>query len=144
MREKNRFFYVGLALGFILAFIVFWFAMPYLQKMAGPQPAGENRTVSAQPAANQAREEMAHFLQAAEAGDFETMRTEGRRIFTPGRAFPDSAAALAPYKVNSYPPYVVYAFMTENAENTTRRVLLTMDDHDKVESFLAEEMAVVP
>lgn len=149
MGQKNRFFYIGMALGFVLAFAILWFAMPlmqqYMQKMAGEQPAVEQQVAPVVPAPDAVEQDgMTRFLKAAADGDFAVMQSEGRRIFTPGKAIPDSAALLAPYQVNSHPPYLVYAFLTENTEKATRRVLLTMDGQDRVESFLAEEMAVVP
>lgn len=145
MGGKNRFFYIGMAVGFGLAFVVLWLAMPYIQKMTIQQPVDEQRaeTANVDPDAVE-REGMTRFLEAAKSGDFTAMQNEGSRIFTPGKVIPDSTVLLAPYRVNSHPPYQVYAFLTENTDKATRRVLLTMDERDRIESFLAEEMAVVP
>lgn len=87
--------------------------------------------------------DMDGFFDAASRGDFAAMSGIGRTLFTPGRKIPDAERVFAGYETSSYPPHTVYAFFTESAEDKVRRVLLTLDENDRVESFMAEEMSII-
>lgn len=107
---------------------------------------------SAPPAAAQAEtekvdppltaEQIAPFLRAADEKDLDTMFRLGPELFGKGRTIVDRKDALAEYETNSFPPYQVYAFYAGIRENKVYRVLLTTDEDDKVESFLAEAMPI--
>ncbi len=82
-------------------------------------------------------------LAAVESGDYHDIKRLGEAMLTPGTRVADGERMFAPYAVNSLPPYSVYALYTYNDPDRTRRVLLTLGDDGRVESFLAEEMAVI-
>ena len=142
MRPASKLFYFGMALGFALAFGLLMLAMPYIQKMAlksMPTPA------PAAPAAERVDQTLlTEFYQALADENFTAMKTTGEKTFIPGKKLPLSKVALASYEVNSEPPYLVYALYTNNTDDATQRVLLTLDDKDIVVSFMAEEMKVIP
>lgn len=83
------------------------------------------------------------FLQAAEKGDYAAMEKTGPEVFQKGVWIPDAAARFDQYAANSYPPYTVYAFYSAGSDELIRRVLLTLNEDDRVESFMAEEMTVL-
>lgn len=87
---------------------------------------------------------LAAFLAAAEKGDYPEMEKSGPELFAKGVEIPDAPERFKEYEANSYPPYTVYAFYSQGSNEHVRRVLLTLDGSNRVESFLAEEMAVVP
>lgn len=83
------------------------------------------------------------FLDAARRGDYQTMANDGGEVFWKGVHIPDSKNLFKDYEANSFPPYTVYAFYSQGSNEKVRRVLLTMDEKERVESFLAEEMTVL-
>lgn len=89
------------------------------------------------------QKDLADFLVAAERSDYQAMKQQGDKIFQKGRPVPDAEKIFHDYAANSFPPFTVYAFLSEGDDNRVRRVLLTLDADKRVESFLAEEMAVV-
>lgn len=137
MQSSSRKYLAALALfvlGFALALGVgwWWFGRPPEPPAAGARSDGVVREA-----------DMAAFLQAARKNDFQTLKDEGDRLFKPGVRVVDSAGLFSQYAVNSFPPYTVYALHTFNGPDITRRVLLTLDDKERVESFMAEEMTVI-
>ncbi|MCD8349415.1 MAG: hypothetical protein LUC93_02220 [Planctomycetaceae bacterium] len=82
-------------------------------------------------------------LAAVESGDYHDIKRLGEAMLKPGTRVAEGERMFAPYAVNSLPPYSVYALYTYNDPDRTRRVLLTLGDDGRVESFLAEEMAVI-
>lgn len=88
-------------------------------------------------------EELEPFFQAVAKGDFSAMAKLGEKVFLSGRTVDAAEKTLAGYETNSFPPYTVYAFYVANTPDKTRRVLLTLDGDNRVESFLAEEMSVI-
>lgn len=89
------------------------------------------------------RSALADFLDAAKRKDYEAMGKKGDEVFRKGVLVPDSGELFKDYAANSYPPYTVYAFYSEGSDDRVRRVLLTLDAEERVESFLAEEMTVI-
>ncbi len=87
--------------------------------------------------------DVARFLVAVAAGDFDAMRDIGGRTFWKGVVIPDHAERFGGYATNSLPPYTVYAFYVELGETRGRRVMLTVDADGVVDSFMAEEMKIV-
>lgn len=83
------------------------------------------------------------FMQAVSRRDFAAMERLGEKAFVKGRAVENVDDVLAGYETNSFPPYTVYALFTDNTADATRRVLLTLDADNRVESFMAEEMAII-
>ncbi len=88
-------------------------------------------------------EDVARFLDAATAGDYDAMRDIGNRTFRKGVVIADHAERFDGYATNSLPPYTVYAFYVELGETRGRRVMLTVDADGVVDSFMAEEMKIV-
>lgn len=124
---------------FILAFGLAWLLF---RRDAPPPPAAP---APAAPTIRERRltaEDLGGFLQAVEGGDFTAMRRLGNELFSEGVVIPGSAALLARYAVNGIPPNQVYAFLVSLEPDSTRRVMLVVDEKDKVVSFLAEEMNV--
>lgn len=137
MTSKKR-NYLGAALLFLLGFALalgaawWWF---------GKDAVTTAQTVADGPVLREG--ELEGFFQAVDKSDYPAIKELGEALFVPGVRLADAARLLAPYAVNSFPPYSVYALYTFNNADLTRRVLLTLDDRDRVESFLAEEMAVI-
>lgn len=84
------------------------------------------------------------FLAAAKKGDYAVMEKSGSALFAKGAQIPNAPEQFKEYEANSFPPYTVYAFYSQGSSERVRRVLLTLDENNRVESFLAEEMTVVP
>ena len=130
--------YLGAAFLFLLGFALalgaawWWF---------GKDAAAPAQTVADGPVLHES--ELEGFFQAVAKGDYPAIKESGEALFLPGVRLADAARLLEPYAVNSFPPYAVYALYTFNNPDLTRRVLLTLDERDRVESFLAEEMAVI-
>ena len=134
----NKRKYAGAILLFLLGFAV---AM-----VAGWWWFGKNAAVPAQTAPDGPvlrGDELESFFQTVAEGDYSAIKERGEALFHPGARVAEAERLLAPYAVNSFPPYTVYALYTFNNPDLTRRVLLTLDEQDRVESFLAEEMAVI-
>lgn len=128
-----KMFGAGLLAAFILAFVLAW-ALFSPSRPPEPPPPPPARTLSAA--------DMKDFLQAVENSDYARMSAIGTEIFAEGNIIPDSKTMFAEYETTSYPPHTVYAFYSMIGEDKTQRVLLTMDEENKVASFLAEEMAI--
>ncbi|MCD7898285.1 MAG: hypothetical protein LUG50_16715 [Planctomycetaceae bacterium] len=88
-------------------------------------------------------EDVARFLEAVKAEDYDAMRDVGGRTFRKGVVVADHAEWFGDYATTSHPPYAVYAFYVELAETRGRRVMLTVDADGVVDSFMAEEMKIV-
>ncbi|MDR1613647.1 MAG: hypothetical protein LBT97_12825 [Planctomycetota bacterium] len=84
------------------------------------------------------------FMAAVRAEDYPLMSKLGGELFTAGSKILDRETALSEFAVDSFPPHQVYAFYTALKDGTVYRVLLTLDREDRVASFLAEDMPVVP
>jgi hypothetical protein len=121
-------------LGFVMAMGAGWWW--FGRNAAAPAPvAGDGPALRA--------DELEGFFRTVAEGDYPAIKERGEALFRPGARVADADRLLAPYAVNSFPPYTVYALYTFNNPDLTRRVLLTLDEGDRVESFLAEEMAVI-
>ncbi len=120
---------------FVLGFALAAFLFSLTTRDSGVlQAAQEVTTITA--------DELQEFFQAVEQGDFHAMSSLGKKLFIPGRKIEDAETTLAGYQTNSLPPYTVYAFFIANTRDKTRRVMLALDGEGRIESFLAEEMAV--
>ena len=93
---------------------------------------------------NPTDENVANGVKAYKDNGCDALITLGGELFPVGRAIANRTAVLEDYETTSYPPYQVYAFYSGIRDSVLRRVLLTVDENDKVVSFLAEEMPVVP
>lgn len=135
MNDKNKkFLYWGLlfCMGLGAAFMAGrLFPGKWPPAPAAAKPAGVDRNA------------VARFLEAAKRGDYAEMAKTGDRVFPRGAKVAKSGELFKEYEANSFPPYTVYAFYSEGSDERVRRVLLTLDGEERVESFLAEEMAVV-
>ena len=140
--EKKRMLVMVLvfAAGFAAAL-----AIAVLFMRPGATPSRPVKEVVADPGAGVTlgEAELAEFFQAAESSDFEAMDRLGRELFKAGATVADRERLLAEYETTSYPPHTVYAFSTEIRDDAIHRVLLTLDDNDKVVSFLSEKMEIV-
>lgn len=123
------------ALGFAAAVVLI---RPPAAGAAAPSPAA-----GAIPATVIRADGLGSFFQAVKRGDFAAMAELGERAFVRGSRVENAGAVLSGYETNSFPPFTVYALFVENTTDKTRRVLLTLDKDDKVESFLAEEMSII-
>lgn len=103
----------------------------------------ESAVVSALPGEVDAAD-LALFLAAAGKGDYAAMSKDGPDLFSKGVLISDAPDRFKDYESNSFPPYTVYAFYSQGSDEMVRRVLLTLDEDNRVESFIAEEMAVLP
>lgn len=128
-------FLAAFGLAFCLAWLLF-----RADPESRPAAVAEVETEKVEPPLT--AEQIAPFLRAADEKDLETMFLLGPELFAKGRAIVDRKDALAEYETNSFPPYQVYAFYAGIRENKVYRVLLTTDEDDKVESFLAEAMPI--
>ncbi len=134
--------YLTLAGVFVLAFVLaFGLAWALFRQEGAPAPAAGQ--TAAAPARTLKPEDLKEFLQAVEAGDYIAVRDRGEKLFVEGTNIPGSAGLFSAYATNSYPPNAVYSFLSEIGGGTTRRVMLTIDQEDKVVSFMAEEMNIV-
>jgi hypothetical protein len=126
---------VGVAvLAFVAAFGLAWY-------LFAPPPA----PVESAPAVGRllGEGEIESFLSLVRTADFQAIAQAGQELFHPGDRVA-SNAQFAFYEVGSYPPYQVYAFFTTATPEWVRRILLTLDEGGRVESFMAEEMPVIP
>ena len=132
-RLNYKLFGAGLLVAFASAFFLAWllFAPP---KETPPPPPPPARTLTG--------DDMRDFFQAVGKEDYGRMSDLGRDLFKEGTIIPDSVAKFAEYETTSYPPHMVYAFYSFIGGDKARRVLLTMDEGDRVVSFLAEEMEI--
>lgn len=126
------------AAAFALAFVLAW-----LMFGAGQSGAVREEEPPTRPGRTLGEAEMKPFLDAARSGDFKAMAAAGGELFIKGDVIPDRESLFAEYAVDSFPPFQVYAFYTAAAGGYVYRVLLTLDENNKVESFMAEEMPVV-
>lgn len=133
---------------FLLAFGLAW--LLFRRDAPSPEPTSASGPAAAAavaaptiPERRLSPEDLREFFAAAESGDFSVMRRLGSELFTEGAVIPDSAGLLNRYAVNGIPPNQVYAFLVSLEQTSTRRVMLVMDEKDRVVSFLAEEMNVV-
>lgn len=124
------------ALTFVAAFALAWLLFGNAKPPAEVEP-------EAPPAKVIGEAEVKEFLDAVEAEDFAAMTRIGTGLFKKGDKIPDRARLFGDHAVESFPPFQVYAFMTHASDKEIRRVLLTIDENDLVESFMAEEMPVV-
>ncbi len=130
--KKRRVLYTSIA--FICGFVI---------AMAAAKAYFENKTASNAPAARTlAASDIAPILAAADAAKYEELERLGEELFVPGTKIPDSAALFGDYAVASFAPHHVYALMTQLGGEASRRVLLTMNEDDTVESFMAEETPI--
>ncbi len=132
------------AVTFIAAFIIAWLVF-----RPGPQPARAVREIeqdgqeASVPGKTIDAAGLGDFLKAAETGDYPAMAEIGGKLFVKGDTIPDHKRLLSSYAVDGFPPYQVYKFYSATTDTRIYRVLLTMDDNNTVESFMAEEMPVV-
>ena len=89
------------------------------------------------------RGETEAFVQAVLRNDFFAMRDIGKNIFRRGADARAIVGLLAGREANSLPPYKVYVLHHGAMDGKISRVLLTLDDDDRVVSFVAEEMSVI-
>lgn len=127
---------VVIALTFVAAFALAWLLFGNTKPPAQTEP-------EAPPAKVIGEAEVKEFLAAVEAEDFAAMTRIGSDLFKKGDKIPDRTRLFGDHAVESFPPFQVYAFMTHASNKEIRRVLLTIDENDQVESFMAEEMPVV-
>lgn len=106
-------------------------------------PRGGSASILDEPPRKLDETKLTNFLRAAEKGDYAAMETTGPDVFHKGVLIPDAATRFEPYAANSFPPFTVYAFYSAGSDDRVRRVLLTLDAENRVESFLAEEMTVM-
>lgn len=125
---------VAFVLAFFLAWVLFGSSKGGAVKEEEP-PAPQNKTLG--------EADLEPFLAAARSRDFKAMSAIGKELFRKGDDIPDRELLFAEYAVDSFPPYQVYAFLTSNTGEYVYRVMLTVTDDNKVESFMAEEMPVV-
>ncbi len=130
--QKRRVLYTALA--FVCGFALAMVAAKYYFERERAAETPVVRTLSA--------DDIAPVLAAADAGDFAQLAALGRELFTPGTKIPDSAVLFDEYAVASFAPHQVYALMTQLGGEASRRVLLTMNEDDSVESFMAEETEI--
>ncbi len=130
--QKRRLLYTALA--FVCGFALAMLAAKYYFERNAVQEAPVYRTLS--------KDDVAPVLAAADAGDYAQLAALGQELFTPGTKIPDSAVLFDDYAVASFAPHQVYALLTELGGETSRRVLLTMNEDDSVESFMAEETEI--
>ncbi len=155
MSENSRWF-LRLFFCLVLAFGFGWYTARYLVRpsaISNPPPAGEAPEATADsPPSGGGRPVktigadspgMREFLAAVKAGDFEAMRKLGGELFPKGAAVPDARRLFPGYEANNIPPYRVFAFLSDQGREQARRVMLTLDGENRVESFMAEEMPVV-
>lgn len=133
---------LGLLIPLFLAAFGLAFGLAWLLFRADPAqpPVAEAGAKKAEPPLT--AEQMAPFLRAADGNDIEAMFRLGPELFAKGRTIADRKEALTGYETNSFPPYQVYAFYAGIREDKVYRVLLTTDEDDRVESFLAEAMPI--
>ncbi|MCC8190645.1 MAG: hypothetical protein LIP77_08430 [Planctomycetes bacterium] len=131
---RLRWFAVALALVFALALGLGWLLFAPSRPPASPTTAASTGSVD--------EERLAAFLAAARQADYGRLRDLGEELFLPGVRIPDSRRRLEDYATNSFVPYSVYVLFTSIEPDRTRRVLLTLDEEERVVSFLAEEMAI--
>ncbi len=131
MNKKN----LLLAGAFILGFALAAFLLHLTSGESGALRAARDVTTITP-------DELRDFFQAVEAGDFPAMASLGKKVFVHGRKIADAEKTLAGYQTNSLPPYTVYALYIAGTPEKTSRVMLALDQDDRIESFLAEEMPV--
>lgn len=140
--EKTRFltttivFVSAFALAFLLAWLIF-------SPGSGDQPPaaiGGGEPTAAAPTLTEA--DLKPFFEAVANGDFEEMDRLGGQLFQKDAHLPDSKTILAEYETNSFPPHLVYVFYSDTKDDTIYRVLLTMDENNRVASFMAEDMPI--
>ncbi|MDR2391747.1 MAG: hypothetical protein LBE84_08735 [Planctomycetota bacterium] len=136
----GRRLWLALAGIFVLAFaIAFGLAWLLLNPAAPAKETGQpedrvHRVTAAEAEA---------FARAVGRGDFSAMRDIGKSIFRRGADATAAVGPLADHAASSLPPYRVYALHHEAMDGKILRVLLTLDDDDRVVSFVAEETSVI-
>lgn len=134
-RTNYKLFGIGLLAAFALAFLLAWllFAPP------APEP-----TPAPPPPKTLAVADVDAFLQAVNKNDYTQIRELGSAAFTENTTVPDGKQRFTEFETTSYSPNTtVYSFHSGIDGEKARRILLTLDDNNRVVSFLAEEMAIV-
>lgn len=136
--------YLVLALVFALGFAA---AVVLVRPSSAEAPTQPEATATAAretgPESVLRTEDVRDFFKAVTGRDFAAMAAVGERTFVRGARVENADKLLSGYETNSFPPFTVYALYVENMPEKTRRVLLTLDKEDRVESFLAEEMTII-
>lgn len=129
-------FFVAFACAFILAWWLF------RSPVAAPATTDE---VAAPPPRSLKETDMAEFFGAVMEEDYAAMARIGKELFVPGHFIPARKELFVEYETGSFPPHQVYAFYTKTKDNVVYRVLLAVEDEtNRIESFLAEDMPIVP
>ena len=123
----------GHFLAFVLAFALAWLIF----RPTAPSESAMAAAVILPP------DQVRDFLAAVGRNDFAAMRNFGERLFRPGAALGSAEADLTEYETNGFPPQRVFLFHSGNGEGNIRRVILTLDNSNRVLSFLAEETRIV-
>lgn len=119
---------------FTLAFLLAWLLF---------RPAPVPLPAEPAPAAVLAGPDLDEFFRAVARGDYDGMSRLGNGLFEKGVTVRDADRVFAGFEVNGYPPYRVFAFFADHAGDRLYRVMLTLDENDKVESFMAEDTRII-